>query len=93
MKTIMFLGTRLGIGGAEQIWAELLPRLDKKKFRVLLCCLYEPGILGEQLKKRGIHVYERLARGRSDFGVFFKLIPLLRREKVDILYLINQPFV
>ena len=46
MMTVMFLETRLSVGGSEMMWAELIPRLDRERFRPILCCLYEAGALG-----------------------------------------------
>lgn len=91
MKTILFLETRLGMGGAEQMWCELIKRLDRTRFRPVVCCLYEPGVLGEELQRSGIPVHSHLASNRWDVGVFFRLSNLLRRERVDLLYTINQP--
>ncbi len=92
MRTVLFLGTRLGIGGAEQIWAKLLTRLDRNRFRPLLGCLYDPGVLGENLKQSGVTVYSDLAAHRWDLRILPRLLSLLRREHVDLLYIINQPF-
>lgn len=93
MITILFLETRLDIGGSEKVWLELIKGLDTSRFRTLLCCLYEAGSLGEQLKKSGIPVYSGLMRNRFDLQGTPRLMRLLQKERVDILYLINQPLV
>ena len=91
MKTVMFLETRMKMGGAEMMCSQIIRHLDGKRFRPLLCCLYERDFLGEKLAAEKIPVYDRLASGRWDAGVWFRLARLLRRESVDLLYIINQP--
>lgn len=91
MNTVLFLTSRLGVGGAEMMWAEIIGRLDRTRFRPVLCCLYEPGLLGSRLQENGITVHSGLVRHRWDLRVFPRLLRLLRRERVELLYMINQP--
>ena len=93
MITVLFLQTSLRMGGAEQVWIQLIERLDRTRFRPLLGCVYEPGVLGERLRARGLPVYAALAANRWDVRVFPRLLRLLRQERVEILYLINQPLI
>jgi glycosyltransferase involved in cell wall biosynthesis len=91
LATVLFLQTSLRVGGAEMVWAKLIERLDRRRFRPILCCLYAPGVLGERLIRAGIPVYHGLAAHRWDPRVLMRLVGLLRKERVDVLYMINQP--
>jgi len=91
MITVFFLETTLDVGGSEMMWVQLIRNLDRTCFRPVVCCLYRRGPLGEQLAHEGIPVYDSLVRGRWDLSVFVKLSTLLKREHVEILYVINQP--
>ncbi len=91
MMKVMFLETSLRIGGTESVVTQLIERFDPKKVRPVLCCFYEPGILGERLIKKGFKVYHGLAKNRADLGLGLRLFRLLREEKIDVLFIINQP--
>ena len=58
---VMFLITSMPVGGAEMLLAELVRRLDRRHFAPEICCLKEPGPLGEVLAAE-IPVHSRLAR-------------------------------
>ncbi len=88
---VCFLETSLRIGGTETVVSQLMRRLDKKKFSPVLCCLYGPGVLGEQLVKEGYSVYHDLAQNRLDARLPFKLWQVLRRERINALFIVNQP--
>ncbi len=45
----MFVLTSMPVGGAETLSAELMRRLDRRRFLPELCCLKEFGPLGESL--------------------------------------------
>ncbi|HEY8768309.1 MAG TPA: glycosyltransferase [Dehalococcoidia bacterium] len=92
--TVLLLVNDLRIGGAERQLAELARGLDQERFRVIVATLYagQPfendvrdcaGVELRSLNQLG----NRL--GKFDFLTLFKLVRLLRREKVDII----QPFL
>ena len=91
MITVAFLESSLRIGGTEAVLARLIQRLNRTRFRPLVCCLYEPGALGEQLMASGVPVYHGLAAHRGDLRVGLRLLRLLRQERVDVLFIVNQP--
>ncbi len=88
---VCFLETSLRIGGTETVVSQLMRRLDKKKFSPVLCCLYGPGVLGERLIEEGYAVYHSLAQNRLDARLPVKLWQVLRREKINALFIVNQP--
>jgi glycosyltransferase involved in cell wall biosynthesis len=91
--TVLFVETSMRIGGTENVITQLVERFDRSRIRPLICCFYERGILGDRLAKEGVTVYHRLAKNRWDIGIAFRLLRLLRRERVDVLFLINQPLI
>ncbi len=85
--TIAFVHHRLRLGGgSEQVLYDLIHGLDKERFRPVLCCLYDLGELGEQLRAEGCDTYQDLIRSKYDPSNVFKIASVLRRERADILY-------
>lgn len=93
MINILFLETSFRVGGTEMSLSRLIQGVDKRRFRPILCCFYEPGALGEKMKTAGVPVYAHLAQGRFDFAAPWRLYQLLKKEKIDILYMVNQPLI
>ena len=91
-KTVMFLETSLRIGGTETVVSQLVRSLDPRKFRPIVCCLYESGTLGEKLIQEGYPVFSELARHRFDLRTGVRLWQLMRSQNVKILFIVNQPF-
>ncbi len=91
--TVLFLESSLRMGGTETVLSRLMERLDRSRVRPILCCLYEPGILGERLLRKGYPVLHNLASGRLDLALPAKLARLLLQERVDVLFMVNQPIV
>jgi glycosyltransferase involved in cell wall biosynthesis len=78
----MFVQTDMRVGGAEMITANIIRRLDRRRFAPELCCLKERGELGESLSNE-IPVHYGLLAGKYDLRVWPRLIKLLRTRKVD----------
>ncbi|MBA4394251.1 MAG: glycosyl transferase family 1 [Desulfobacca sp.] len=83
---VMFVVTSLIIGGAERQLVQLLKHLSKKDFEPLVVCLKEPGVLAEELSQLNIPVYSRLLSHKYDLRVLPRLISIIRKEKVHILW-------
>jgi glycosyltransferase involved in cell wall biosynthesis len=88
---VLFLESTLEQGGAETALYDLATRLDPGRFRPVVCCLYAPGPVGERLMGRGVRVHHGLMKSRRDVAGGWRLLRLIRREKIDVVYLINQP--
>ena len=76
----MFVQTDMRVGGAEMITANVIRRLDRRRFAPELCCLKELGTLGESLADE-IPVHHGLLASKYDLRVWPRLIGLLRRRK------------
>jgi len=72
-------------GGAEGKLLELVESLDKSKYNVIVCSLGLGGILQEKFEKIGVKVKVISRKSKFDCAFFFKLVKLMREEKIDIL--------
>ncbi len=79
---VMFVQTDLRIGGAEMVTANIVRRLDRRRFAPELCCLKERGALGEELAEE-TPVHHRLLQNKYDLRVLPRLTALLRRRRID----------
>jgi len=83
---VMFLLTSLGIGGAERQLVQLLRRFSRTDFQPVVVCLKEPGVLAEGLSDLHIPVYSRLLTNKYDIRVLPRLISLIKKKKIHILW-------
>lgn len=82
----MFVVTSLIIGGAEKQLVQLLKHLTRTRFQPVVVCIKEPGVLAREVSALGIPVYCRLLEKKYDLRVLFKLISIIKKEKVQILW-------
>jgi glycosyltransferase involved in cell wall biosynthesis len=55
-RTIVWFIGSLNVGGAERHAVQILPRLDRNRWRPLCYCLAERGVLADQLEAEGVPV-------------------------------------
>jgi len=79
---VMFLITSMPIGGAETLLVNLVRRLDRERFLPEICCLKEPGPLGEELAEE-MPVHHHLLHSKYDFGVLNRLTVLFKERRID----------
>ncbi len=84
------LAATLAIGGAEQLLLDLLKGIDPHRFLVSLLFLNDPGAVGRELLKLGYPATTHIAHHRFDLLSILRLARLFRRERTDILLLINH---
>jgi len=92
MKTIhtTVLVSSLRIGGAEQLLLELLRNIDRERFRVDICFLRNPGMLGSEVVKLNFPVKSDILRRRFDFLGILKLARHFKSERTDVLFMVNH---
>lgn len=76
------------VGGAEYHLLELVKRLDKTKYRPMVCCIAQKGPFAIRMEKEGIPVKALFIKKIYDFyGIrqALYLIRFLRKEKVKII--------
>ena len=79
---VMFLITSMPVGGAETLLMNLVRGMDRTRFLPEICCLKEPGPLGESLQAE-MPIHSRLIRHKYDIRVLFRLRKLFRQRQVD----------
>lgn len=75
---VMFLLTSMPVGGAETLVADLVRRMDRGRFAPEICCLKEPGPLGEQLA-REVPLHAALLNHKYDLRVLPRLVRSLKQ--------------
>lgn len=81
---VMFALTSMPVGGAEVLLQNLVQRFDRSRIIPEICCLKEKGELGEILSKE-IPIHSNLLGGKYDLRIFWKLVRLFKKQKIDAL--------
>ena len=71
----MFVQTDMRVGGAEMVTANIIRRMDRRRFAPELCCLKERGALGEALAEE-VPVHHGLLRNKFDLRVWPRMMRL-----------------
>lgn len=88
---VLFLHARLLHGGEDRLVQTLFNGMDRSRFEPVICCLYSPGPVGEEILSAGGKVYHDLAAGKASFGMYRKLREIIVRERIDVLYTTGSP--
>lgn len=75
-----------GRGGAEKALADIALNLDRERYNVTVCATRSAGNYQPLLDEAGIRTFVQGRKGRWDLGQWWKLVRLLRRERVGILH-------
>jgi sugar transferase (PEP-CTERM/EpsH1 system associated) len=84
--SVLYVIWSLQMGGAERVVYDLARKLDRRRFRPMVCCLNFRGRLADELEKEGIRVYALDKKPKLDASVLVKLWKLMRRERVDVVH-------
>jgi len=84
--TILYLLTELEVGGAERSLYEIARRIDRKRFRPIVASLRGTGPLKSWFDEENIPVHPLEVRPPLGLGGIFRLVRLLRRDRVTILH-------
>ena len=79
---VLFTITSMPVGGAETLLVNLVRRMDPSRFRPEICCLKEPGPLGELLA-REMPVHSGLLKSKYDVRILPRLQRLMVQRQVD----------
>lgn len=85
MRTILYLSTSSGPGGAERVISNLAASLNPDRYRAVLC-LFRPGWLQERSESRGIRTFIIPTHGMTDWRWAIQFKRLLRQERVDLVH-------
>lgn len=72
------------MGGAENKLLELIERLDREKYEILLCNVGPNGPLKPQFERLDIEIFNFPRRWSFDPIPIFKLVKLMRKRKIDV---------
>ncbi len=89
-KNLMLIIFNLETGGAEMLVLELAKKINRDLFEVSVCSIENMGSLKEELAKSRINTFflDKKPRG-FDIKVIFRLIRILRKEKIDVIHTHN----
>ncbi len=79
---VLFVITSMPVGGAETLLASLVRQIDRTRFAPSICCLKEPGSLGEILAGE-VPLHSGMIGGKFDVSVLWRLVRLMRFEQID----------
>lgn len=79
---VMFVITSMPVGGAETLLVQLVRGLDRTRFAPSICCLKEPGPLGEMMANE-VPLDSHVIRGKYDLPVVERLATRMRQRKID----------
>jgi len=82
--TVAFIISSLNPGGVEGKLVAVVKRLDRSRFRPLVCCLHAGGKLAREFDPDIL--CEGLLRAKGDVAILPRLIRLFRRERVQIVF-------
>jgi glycosyltransferase involved in cell wall biosynthesis len=85
VRTILYLSTSSGPGGAERVVSNLAASLDPDRFRAILC-LFRPGWIQERSESRGVRTYVIPTQGMTDWRWALRFKKLLRQEQADLIH-------
>jgi glycosyltransferase involved in cell wall biosynthesis len=85
VRTILYLSTSSGPGGAERVISNLASSLDPERFRAILC-LFRPGWIQERSESRGVGTHIIPTHGMTDWRWALRFNRLLRQEQVDLIH-------
>ena len=88
---ILILENELGMGGLEKKLYDLVSRIDSEHFRVSVCCLKRGGYWKDAFIDLGVPFYEGLLKHKFDVFAYPKLLRVLKKEKIDLVYTLPHP--
>ena len=84
---LLFLAANFDRGGAEKILTRLAIGLPKAKYAVRVAALQgRSGAITSDLIQAGIPVHDLGMCGKGDLRVFSRMVSLLRRERIRVLF-------
>jgi len=85
VRTVLYLSTSSGPGGAERVISNLASSLEPEKYRAILC-LFRPGWIQERSESCGVRTYIIPTHVMTDWRWAFQFKRLLQQEQVDLVH-------
>lgn len=83
---IAYLITGLNVGGAEANLRDLAAGLDPDSFESIVISTLPPGRIGDEMRRKGIRVFDVSGSFKYDPRMIVRLVRVLRNERPDILH-------
>jgi len=83
---LLYLHTRLPIGGAEELLLTILKYIDREIFNPFVCCMVRGDALASEVERLGITVITLGMKHKKDLTVIPKLVSLLRKKNIHIIH-------
>ena len=74
----------LTLGGTEKMVYDIVRHVDKSRIQPVICCLDEPGVLGDKLHKEGYPVYALNRKPGFNWEIAGQILRLVDKESIDI---------
>ncbi|HKW15050.1 MAG TPA: glycosyltransferase [Candidatus Krumholzibacteria bacterium] len=88
---ILILDNELEMGGKEKLLYQFIERVDRSRFRIVVCCLKRGGFYQKPIQALGVPFYDGLLRHRYDALAFRSLARIMRAERIDMIETFAHP--
>ena len=94
MKKILYIINSLALGGAEKNLLQLCENLDKKKYNIQICAIYNdinegtPNIIN-RMKKQKVKIFHLKYKKEKNINILFSIfsiIKIIKAEKYDLIH-------
>src|SRR3972149_5890215 len=82
---VLYVIDNIEFGGGERVFTQLISRLPRDRYRILVACL-PGGIFEEEIKGSGAQLGPVDMRNRFNLRIILRLAGLMKREKIDIVH-------
>lgn len=88
---ILILDNELEMGGKEKLLFQFIERVDRSRFRIVVCCLKRGGFYKRPIEALGVPFYDGLLRHRYDALAFRALARIMRSEHIHMVETFAHP--
>lgn len=85
MNNILYVFDNLEFGGGERVFAQIINKLCRDKYKVTVACMPE-GIFMERIKGSGASVKPIDMSSKFNFKVILQLVNLIKEQRIDIVH-------
>lgn len=88
---ILILDNELEMGGKEKLLYQFIERVDRSRFRIVVCCLKRGGYYRKPIEALGVPFYDGLLRHRYDAFAYRALARIVRTEHIHMIETFTHP--
>src|SRR3989338_8545104 len=78
--------TGLGIGGTERVVYSIAKSLDPARYRVIVCCLKEDGIIADEIRNSGVKVINLKSVHPWNVRSVLTLSRIIKEKEIDLVH-------